>query len=235
VSNVYRPGWRTQPWIVWLLAGAFIAAYALFAMQPDTVQNQLVYTFAVIPVRFDAQSPDHFAAWYEALLPFFGHVFLHGGWLHVGVNTLVFMQGAPFVAWRMGTPRFLVLFFLSAIGSAAGFILLNLHDQTPAVGASGAICGVFAAYFLSVRNSWREALGDPQVRNAAIMFLVINVGLAGVASASGVLPIAWQAHLGGFIAGGLSYLAFGPRPYVGPWSQVRARSVQDDGPRLGGP
>jgi membrane associated rhomboid family serine protease len=235
VSNVYRPGWRSQPWIVWLLAFAFVGAYGLFAVQPESVQNQLIYTFAVIPARFDAGDRDHFTTWYEALLPFVGHVFLHGGWVHVGVNTLVFLQGAPFVAWRMGALRFVLLFLLSAIGSAAGFILLNLHGATPAVGASGAICGVFAAYFLSVRNSWAEALADPQVRNAAIMFLVINVGLAGVASASGILPIAWQAHLGGFLAGGLAYLAFGPKPFVGPWSQVKARSVQDDGPRLGGP
>lgn len=224
MSNTYRAGWRSQPWIVWLLAASFVGAYALFFAQPRALQTELIYNFAVIPARYEPSSQWHFTEWYQPLLPVFGHVFLHAGWLHVGINTLVFMQGAPFVAWRMGTVRFLALFFLSAIGSAAGFVLLNLHSEQQAVGASGAICGVFAAYFLSVRNSWREALSDPQVRNAAVMFLVINVGLAGVASASGVLPIAWQAHLGGFIAGALSYLAFGPKPYVGPWSSLRTNS-----------
>ena len=94
MSNVYRPGWRRQPWIVWALSALFVGAYALFSVQSESVQNQLVDAFALIPARFDAQNQDHFTAWYEAVFPIFGHVFLHGGWLHVGINTLVFMQDA---------------------------------------------------------------------------------------------------------------------------------------------
>jgi membrane associated rhomboid family serine protease len=43
------------------------------------------------------------------------------------------------------------------------------------------------------------------VRRAGAYFLAANVGLAAVARMSGVLPIAWEAHLGGFIAGALCY------------------------------
>ena len=57
----------------------------------------------------------------------------------------------------------------------------------------------------------------PQVRNAAFLFLFINVFLAGLASVSGFLPIAWEAHLGGFVTGALVYLVMAPRLARGPW------------------
>jgi rhomboid protease GluP len=131
---------------------------------------------------------------------------------------LVFLQAAPFVAGRLGAGRFVALFFGSAIGAALAYILINAHAETPAVGASGAVCGVFGAYFLSVRRSWREALADPQVRGAGFSFLFINVFLAGLASVSGFLPIAWEAHLGGFVAGAALYPLLAPRLTPGPWS-----------------
>lgn len=199
------------------LAAAIIGAFAWFSFQGADQQNEVFYDFALIPVRFDESSPYHFNTWYEALGPLFGHVFLHAGVLHIGMNMLMLMQVGPWVAQRLGGVRFLVLFFLSALGGAAAYLLINAHAQTPAVGASGAICGVFGAYFFSVRPSWREALADAQVRNAIGVFLFINVILAGVASATGFLPIAWEAHLGGFVAGVLAYFALAPRAQAESW------------------
>lgn len=199
------------------LAAAIVGAYVWFTFQGADQQYALSYSFALIPVRFDESSPDHFNAWYEALGPLFGHVFLHAGIFHIGMNMLMLMQVGPWVAQRLGGARFLTLFFLSALGGAAAYLLINAHAQTPAVGASGAICGVFGAYFFSVRASWREALADAQVRNAIGVFLFINVFLAGIASATGFLPIAWEAHLGGFVAGVLAYFALAPRVQTGEW------------------
>jgi membrane associated rhomboid family serine protease len=108
--------------------------------------------------------------------------------------------------------RFLILFFVSAIGSALAFILLAPNDG-PMAGASGAICGIFGAYFLSVRPTPRAALADPIVRNALLMFVGINVVLFAVLP----IGIAWQAHLGGFIAGALVYPLLAPRAVCGPW------------------
>lgn len=206
------------PPVLFALVAAIVGAYAWFSFQGTDQQNLFFYNFALIPVRFDESSPYHFNAWYEALGPLFGHVFLHAGILHIGMNMLMLMQVGPWVAQRLGGARFLALFFLSALGGGAAYLLINAHAQTPAVGASGAICGVFGAYFFSVRPSWRDALADPQVRNAIGVFLFINVILAGVASATGFLPIAWEAHLGGFVAGILAYFALAPRVNAGPWS-----------------
>lgn len=216
MSDAYQPR-QGIPLVVIVLAAAFVGAFLLFFMLAPTQQNQLIYDFALIPARFDPNSPEHFTTLYGALGPLFGHVFLHANWLHLGMNTLVYLQAAPWVATRMGAARFLLMFFISALGGALAYIVINAQSQHEAVGASGAICGVFGAYFLSVRRSWREALADTRVRGAIGSFLFINVLLAGIASATGFLPIAWEAHLGGFLAGAVAYLLLAPRLARGPW------------------
>lgn len=197
-----------------LLLGALIltAFVALGQYAPET-QGALYAQFGVMPARFN---PDFFAPYTptEALTSLFGHVFFHYGVFHLLMNGLAYMQAAPFVATRLGDVRFLLLFFASALGGAGAYVLINPGSQVAAVGASGAICGVFGAYFLAVRPTVRAALADPQVRNAMLMFLLINVVLMAMLR----LPIAWEAHLGGFVVGALTYPLLAPRRRAaGPW------------------
>lgn len=208
-----------MPWSVMALGGAIVAAFFLTGQYAPETHQDIFELLALVPARFDAASPDHYQTLQAAALPLLGHVFAHYGFLHITVNMLAFLQAGPFLARRIGDLRFLALFFISALGGAGAYILINAHSQNPAVGASGAICGMFGAYFLAVRPTPQAALADPQVRNAIFSFLGINVVLMGVLAAMHILPIAWEAHLGGFIAGGLAYLAFAPRNRVrGPWS-----------------
>jgi membrane associated rhomboid family serine protease len=209
---------RGSPLAAYVVAGVIIAAYAAFLLLGRDAQEQVFYAFALIPERFDANSGAAFDAWYEGLGPLFGHVLLHGGIFHLTINMMVFLQAAPFVAVRLGAARFLLVFMVSALGGALAYIGINPHSDMPAVGASGAICGVFAAYFLAVRPTPAAALADPAVRNAMASFLGINVVLMGVLAALHILPIAWEAHLGGFIGGALTYLFAAPRRRMrGPW------------------
>ncbi len=204
-----------MPFVVLLLAGAIVAAFVLTQQYDLGEVNRLAVDYGILPVRYDPSGPAPYANIGDAIAPLFAHVFIHGGVIHILMNMLAFFQAAPFLARRMGGARFLVLFFMSALGGAAGYILIDPHSAQPAVGASGAICGVFGAYFLAVRPTPQAALADPQVRNAMLSFLGINVVLMAFLN----LPIAWQAHLGGFIVGGAAYLLLRPRPEFarGPW------------------
>jgi membrane associated rhomboid family serine protease len=217
LSNAHFAQRPQTPLVVMLLAGAIIAAFFLTGQYDPEHHDAIFELLAVIPARFDPSAPAHYANWTDALTPVFGHVFAHYGFAHIAMNMIAYLQAAPFLARRLGGMRFLALFFLSALGGAAAFILLDLHSSTAAVGASGAICGLFGAYFLAVRPTPRDALSDPIVRNAIASFLGINVVLMGVLSAMHVLPIAWQAHLGGFFVGALVFLALRPRAPAGPW------------------
>ena len=203
------------PFAVTLLGMAILATFLLTGQWNVDASEGLYERFGVIPMRYEPHSPYPFNSTADAALPLFTHVFMHAGLPHIFMNGLAYVQAAPIVAWRMGGARFLALFFLSALGGALAFILINPHSQIAAIGASGAICGLFAALFLAMRPTPQQALADPRVRNAMLMFLGINVVLFAI------LPvgIAWQAHLGGFITGAVAYLVLAPRKRMaGPWA-----------------
>lgn len=197
------------PTVVLVLGAAILASFVLTGQYDPDAHRDLFDRWGVVPARFD--EPADAAA---LAAPLFGHVFLHYGLPHILMNGLAYMQSAPYVAHRLGAARFLALFFASAVGGALAYVVINAHSQIGAVGASGAICGVFGAYFLSVRPSPQAALADPQIRNAILMFLGVNVVLFALLP----LPIAWEAHLGGFVVGALSYPLLAPRRRaLGPW------------------
>ncbi|MGH6950658.1 MAG: rhomboid family intramembrane serine protease [Vitreimonas sp.] len=199
--------------VVAVIGGLCVAVFLLTLTMTPAQQDGVIAQYGLIPARFDSASPWRFQSWTEAGEVLVGHAFLHAGILHLLMNMLVFLQAGPFVEQRMGSVRFALLYGMSILGGAAAYVLINPHSVEPAVGASGAICGVFAAYFLAVRPTPRAALSDPRVRNGMFTFVGINVVLVALLP----LPIAWEAHLGGFIAGALAYLVLAPRSPAGPW------------------
>lgn len=110
----------------------------------------------------------------------------------------------------LGRARFLALFLISALGGSVGYLVIVTRDlegwYTSAVGASGAVFGLFAALFVLARHLGRDTAGIAVV-------LGINVVLGFT-----VPNIAWQAHLGGALTGaavaGL-IAATSPRPRAG--------------------
>jgi membrane associated rhomboid family serine protease len=196
-----------------VLGIAIVAAFLLLGQWAPQEQPALFDQFAIVPARFDFGAAGAYQSVTAAALPVFGHVFFHYGLFHLAMNAMAYVQVAPYLSARLGDVRFFAIFFISGIGGALAFILINQHSDTGAVGASGAICGLFGAYFLAVRPTPQAAFADPQVRNAMFSFLAINVVLMAFLP----LPIAWEAHLGGFVAGALAYLAMAPRRATGPW------------------
>lgn len=204
------------PFIIWALVAAIVLAYGAFTFATPDQQEALAYAFALIPERFNSASPYRFANWYEALWPLVGHIFLHVAWWHAGLNAFFFFALGRLPAMRLGWGRFLIVFFAGGVLGGIAFVAINWNSPESAIGASGAVCGVFSAYFLSLRRTWREALGDPRIRNSFGMIFFLNVVLMGVASELGIFPIAWEGHLGGFVGGALAYIALAPKPR-GPW------------------
>lgn len=202
---------------IWLLSGLIVAAFGLIAIAPRAVVERVVYSLAVIPARFGGPGGGgDFDRLSEPLLPLLGHVFVHGGILHLAMNLMVLLQvGGPparrLEAGAFGAWRTFAVFFGSAAAGGLAYVGFNPGSATPAVGASGAVCGMFAGYLLAVRRDWRAAARDTRVQAAAFWFLVINVGLAAAARMTGLLPIAWEAHLGGFVGGAVLYPLFAPR------------------------
>ncbi len=140
---------------------------------------------------------------------FLSAAFLHstGFVLHIAFNMYALWLVGPYLEGLFGRVRFAALYLLSAVGGSVGFFLLA--DPTDrqswfqaAVGASGAVFGLFAALFVVLRRLRRETGG--------IAALILVNGALGFIPG---LNIAWQAHLGGLLTGAAAaaVLAFAPR------------------------
>ncbi len=147
------------------------------------------------------------------------HMFMHAswqapmGWLHITMNSGALIALGPAIAQRLGRDwigGLLFLFFFVACGlaGAAAFVLLG-PEQAPAVGASGAIFGLWGAVArLAAPGQAKLAplfsRGVARQVGSAVVSNLLVVGLGagyGLASGAGVIGVAWQAHLGGFVAG----------------------------------
>jgi membrane associated rhomboid family serine protease len=217
---------RAQPQPVLWLGAAILIAHIVRGLLPSDLQFAVFERFALVSGGFDRPDTDNM----NLLGPIerlFGHMFLHGGFdsawtlglLHVGFNLIIFHQAAPHLYLRLAHGpgaawRLFAIFLAAGLGGAFGFLWLNADIEKAAVGASGAVCGIYAAYLLALRPDWREALSDPFVRQAGLAFVGINVVLAGIITQFGLLPfgIAWEAHLGGMLAGAATYMILAPAP-----------------------
>lgn len=134
--------------------------------------------------------------------------FLHGGPVHVIVNMITLWSLGGAVLDRVGPRGFLALYAASLLGGGVGFGLLA-SNLDPMVGASGALFGLaggILAWTYVDRFSLQERLWP--VARAALLLLALNVVLWWAMDGQ----LAWQTHLGGFIAGWAAALLIDPRP-----------------------
>ncbi|WP_372425638.1 rhomboid family intramembrane serine protease [Salinarimonas chemoclinalis] len=158
------------------------------------------------------------------------YAFLHGSWMHVGLNAVWLAAFGTPIARRLGPERFLWLAALAAIAGALMHWATHAYDVTPMIGASAVVSGMMAAsarFAFTPRGfGWlpphlapRLGLGEMLRNRTAMLFigvwLAINLvfGVAavplGLADGGG---IAWEAHVGGFLAGLLLFPWFDPSP-----------------------
>lgn len=195
---------------------------------------EILALFAFIPARYD---PSILA---EGVLPggaaadawtFITYAFLHGGWAHVGLNLLWMLAFGTPVARRFGVLRFLLFFAFTAAAGAGLHLVTHEGELVPMIGASAAVSGFMAAalrfMFADGGQVWRpgvaeqavhapapplmEVMRDRRVIGFVVVWFVINLAF-GLGEPAGLVDgsIAWQAHMGGFLAGLLAFPLFDP-------------------------
>jgi membrane associated rhomboid family serine protease len=128
--------------------------------------------------------------WYRLLTS----AFLHEppgsgiGLTHIIFNMWALIVVGPPLERMLGRVRFVGVYLVSALAGSVLYYLLA-QPNTPAIGASGAIFGLFGAWFVLAK---RLRLDVRQV----VLLIVLNLGITFV-----VHGIAWQDHIGGLIAG----------------------------------
>lgn len=118
-------------------------------------------------------------------------LFLHSpsSYLHILFNMFSLFVIGPSLEYALGRWRFLALYLLSGLGGSVAVLLMT--PTTGVLGASGAIFGLLGAFFIIQRS-----LGGKNV--PIIIVIVINLVLGFV-----IPNVAWQAHVGGLIVGGI--------------------------------
>lgn len=137
------------------------------------------------------------------------YMFLHGGWAHLLLNTGALYLFGKSVENMYGTTRFCLIFFVA--GALSGVVQLLAQPQEPAIGASGAILGIFGAAIAGIYKL-KHILPAP-IRKAELRWmlsvavlqivfdqLVNNIAAVTDKSGQGV-RIAAFAHCGGIVAG----------------------------------
>lgn len=124
-------------------------------------------------------------------------LFVHsqGSFFHIVFNMFSLFILGPILERSLGRWRFIALYLISGFGGSVAVLLIS--PTTPVVGASGAIFGLLGAIFIIQRK-----LGG----NTTQLLVVIGLNLA-----IGFLPgtnIAWEAHVGGLVAGAAVALVY---------------------------
>jgi membrane associated rhomboid family serine protease len=118
-------------------------------------------------------------------------LFVHSpsSYLHIVFNMFSLFVIGPSLEIALGRWRFLTLYLLSGLGGSVAVLLLT--PETGVLGASGAIFGLLGAFFIIQRS-----LGGRNVQ--IIIVIAINLVLGFI-----IPNVAWEAHLGGLIVGGI--------------------------------
>jgi membrane associated rhomboid family serine protease len=214
-----------SPRIVTSFIIVFVAVHVGSQFLNDAQFQYLIESFALTPERFAYYGWNVMGGTTDMLLayvPMVTYAFLHGDFVHLIFNSLWFLIFATAVARRVGTGRFLTLMLLAAVGAAVTHLVFHWGSPVPVVGASGAVSGLMGAAFRFIfidpatTPVWppeRLPLFSRPVLLASAVWIVLNVvlGITGFAPEGFGRAIAWEAHLGGFFVGLLSFPLFDRR------------------------
>lgn len=132
----------------------------------------------------------------QSFLMFVTYGVLHGGLLHLAMNMVSLAVVARELTRLIGAGAMAIVYLLSQL-AAAGLFAVMAPGSGPMVGASGAIFGLAGALVVVVaarRRARRQPMGP--LWRAVGNIVLLNLGLTLL-----VPSIAWQAHLGGAMAG----------------------------------
>ena len=121
--------------------------------------------------------------------------FLHANITHILFNMYALYLFGPRLERQAGAVPYALTYGASAAAGGAVFIALRTGEATLAVGASGAVFGLFGMWLVAAYRMRGNPAGRAMFNQLAVL-LAIN----------GALPffirnIAWEAHVGGLVAG----------------------------------
>jgi membrane associated rhomboid family serine protease len=194
-----QPIFNNIPRLPLALALSFVVIFAIGALIPQL--NYLFLTVGAIVPAYGLGQASPLGFW----SPYVLHVFLHGGLMHLAFNAMAMLAfGAaasrPFGASSAGAIGFLLFFFFCSIAGALFQIVVAPDLLAPVIGASTGLSGCLAA------AGWADG-GYRGMLRYALPWAGFNILLAVLGSFTPI-PISWAGHIGGLLAGALTYPLF---------------------------
>jgi len=226
------PAFNLPPVIVVSLA-LLVIVFAIMNLPSwsDDTLNWIYVTFSFIPARYAFPLSQQGLEWLWTPVTY---SLLHGGVEHIVFNSLWLMVFAAPVARRIGTLRYVIFWILSSAASAFMHAALYWGDQTLLIGASGvvsALMGAACRFAFPAMDGRRTSMGQAHLNprltilaslrsRTVVAYIVMwiagnalvafGITLAGDSSQ----PVAWDAHIGGFLFGFLLFGLFDRQPLI---------------------
>jgi len=202
---------------------------------PPALEREFILLFAFIPARYDpavAASVGLPGSMGAVIWSFVTYALIHADVWHLGLNAVWLLPFGSALARRFGPGRFLAFMVVTAAAGAGAHLAVHFGEVFPMVGASAAISGAMAAamrfafqrggpliaWHTQSEASYRipavsllGSLRDPRFLTFVVVWFGINAifGLGGLQLDDGQ-TVAWEAHIGGFVAGAVLFSLFDP-------------------------
>ncbi len=161
----------------------------------DAMRLYIISHYGFVPAYYSGT-----ISWsWSAIIAPFTTMIIHGGWIHVLVNSIMMVAMGVLFERQFGAKRTLIFFLLCGMAGNLIYFILNPGLTTPVIGASGAISGLFGAAVMMM-NSGTMATRYGAPNKGALHFILLWISIIvvfGMLSAD----TAWQSHLGGFLGG----------------------------------
>jgi membrane associated rhomboid family serine protease len=197
-STVFGGRPATGAVVTWTLVAINVAVFLIAWARPSIVNDLSMLGYA----PYVTAGPLHGVAageWYRLITSAFvvPGAGLNGlGFVDILFNMWALVFVGPALEGLLGRARFLAVYLLSAVGGAVMYYYLA-PPYAAAAGASGAVFGLFGAWFVVSRRLRVDTRG-------IVMLIVINLAL----SFFWHNVIAWQDHIGGLLTGALLTAAY---------------------------
>lgn len=215
------------PRVVTTLISALVLVHVARLFLTPEADRLIVMLLGVVPARYLHGPGERLVlpgGLHAAILTLVTHTFLHGGLLHLAVNSVWLLALGSGVARRLDTVRFLAFYVLCGAVGGVVYIMANPGSTVPMIGASGAVSGLMGAAVRFIagpdraqRTGWGRgrlaSVFDQRVLVLVVVWFVLNMLFAqgGFDTLTGGRPVAWEAHVGGFVAGLLLFGFFDRR------------------------
>jgi len=186
--------------VTWTLVAINVAVFLVTWVRPGIVNDLEIFGYAAYPGG-GALHGVAAGEWYRLITS----AFLAPGLSTLGFVDILFNMWAlvfvgPALEALLGRARFLSVYLASAVGGGVMYYYLA-PPNAPAAGASGAIFGLFGAWFVVSRRLRLDTRG-------IVMLIAINLALSFFLHNF----IAWQDHVGGLLTGALLTAAYAYAP-----------------------